>query len=279
MQFGLRIQDIIGLVLAVLIVAILISIILIIRENARERRMWREEEYEEEEPTERPVRRAVFSRVEKPQGTTPVTEKKRFFVRREKGEEEEEEAEEAVKPAMRETHEEVETVPIAEVAREEPREEPKQVILERALRKLEELGIDFGTMKPLVGEDSIHFSPLLFEIRDEVRAGKELGDVVIHTVFKSVPGYSPDEIIDRYRSGDVSVVEKLEARVKTREGRDFLIATMNLSHFEVPELDRQFRLGNLENEEYELLRALKFVDRTTKKDFARVVYTRIVGED
>jgi len=275
MQFGLRIQDIIGLVLAVLIVAILISIILIIRENARERRMWREEEYEEEEPTERPVRRAVFSRVEKSQGATPVVEKKRFFVRREKGEEEEE----AVKPATKETHGEVETVPIAEVVREEPREEPKQVVLERALRKLEDLGIDFGAMKPLVGEDSIHFSPLLFEIRDEVKAGKELGDVVIHTVFKSVPGYSPDEIIDRYRSGDVSVVEKLEARVKTREGRDFLIATMNLSHFEVPELDRQFRLGNLENEEYELLRALKFVDRTTKRDFARIVYARIVGED
>ncbi len=275
MQFGLRIQDIIGLVLAVLIVAILISIILIIRENARERRMWREEEYEEEEPQERPIRRVVFSRAGKPQGTTPVAEKKRFFVRKEKKEEEEE----AVMPAPEETHEEVETIPVAEVVREEPREEPKQVILERALRKLESLGIDFGTMKPLVGEDSIHFSPLLFEVRDEVRAGKELGDVVIHTVFKSIPGYSPDEVVDRYRSGDVSVVEKLEARVKTREGRDFLIATMNLSHFEVPELDRQFRLGNLENEEYELLRALKFVDRTTKRDFARVVYARIVGED
>lgn len=47
MEGALRIQDIIGLILAILIVAILISIILILRENARERRMWREEDYED----------------------------------------------------------------------------------------------------------------------------------------------------------------------------------------------------------------------------------------
>jgi len=102
---------------------------------------------------------------------------------------------------------------------------------------------------------------------------------VIHTVFRSLPGYSADEIVERYRSGDVSVVEKLEARVKTREGRDYLIATMNLAHFQVPELDRHFRQGNLREDEYELLKALKFVDRATKKDFARMVYARIMDED
>ena len=45
MEGALRIQDIIGLILAILIVAILISIILILRENARERRRWQEEDY------------------------------------------------------------------------------------------------------------------------------------------------------------------------------------------------------------------------------------------
>jgi uncharacterized protein YpmB len=43
MQGMLRIQDIIGLILAILIVAILISIILILRESARERKLWKEE--------------------------------------------------------------------------------------------------------------------------------------------------------------------------------------------------------------------------------------------
>ena len=51
MQGMLRIQDIIGLILAILIVAILISIILILRESARERKLWKEENEDfEEEP-------------------------------------------------------------------------------------------------------------------------------------------------------------------------------------------------------------------------------------
>ncbi|MDI3531024.1 MAG: hypothetical protein PWP60_873, partial [Candidatus Atribacteria bacterium] len=47
MDLALRVQDIIGLILAVLIVAILISIVLILRESARERRMWEESEEED----------------------------------------------------------------------------------------------------------------------------------------------------------------------------------------------------------------------------------------
>lgn len=276
MQFGLRVQDIIGLVLAVLIVAILISIILILRESARERRLWREE-YEEEEPERQQVRRVRFPQKVREEGH-PVAREEKPRVVRSKGaveEEEKEKREEKVGPPPLEEVEEVETIPVSEVKKEEP----KQVILERALRKLEDLGVDFGAMKPVFSEDVVHFSPLLWEVKEEVRSGKELGDIVIHTVFKSLPGYSPDEIVERYRSGDVSVVEKLEARVKTREGRDFLIATMNLVHFQVPELDRHFRQGNLKEEEYELLRALKFVDRATKKDFARMVYARIMDED
>ncbi|MBC7217741.1 MAG: hypothetical protein H5U36_06265 [Candidatus Caldatribacterium sp.] len=275
MQFGLRVQDIIGLVLAVLIVAILISIILILRESARERRLWREE-YEEEEPERQQVRRVRFTQKVREE-EHPVAREEKPRVVRSKGvvEEEKEKREEKVGPPLMEGVEEVETIPVSEVKKEEP----KQVVLERALRKLEDLGVDFGAMKPVFSEDVVHFSPLLWEVKEEVRSGKELGDIVIHTVFKSLPGYSPDEIVERYRSGDVSVVEKLEARVKTREGRDFLIATMNLVHFQVPELDRHFRQGNLKEEEYELLRALKFVDRATKKDFARMVYARIMDED
>lgn len=275
MQFGLRVQDIIGLVLAVLIVAILISIILILRESARERRLWREE-YEEEEPERQQVRGVRFPQKVREE-EHPVAREEKPRVVRSKGvvEEEREKREEKVGPLPMEGVEEVETIPVSEVKKEEP----KQVILERALRKLGDLGVDFGAMKPVFSEDVVHFSPLLWEVKEEVRSGKELGDIVIHTVFKSLPGYSPDEIVERYRSGDVSVVEKLEARVKTREGRDFLIATMNLVHFQVPELDRHFRQGNLKEEEYELLRALKFVDRATKKDFARMVYARIMDED
>lgn len=268
MQFGLRVQDIIGLILAVLIVAILISIILILRESARERRLWREE-YEEEEPERQTVRRTTLRRSERRETPAPVREKPHLSGHREVEEVSgEEEKREAPLP------EEVEVVSF-----EGRKEEPKQVILERALRKLEDLGVDFNAMKPVFSEDVVHFSPLLWEVKEEVRSGKELGDIVIHTVFKSLPGYSPDEVIEQYRSGDVSVVEKLEARVKTREGRDFLIATMNLAHFQVPELDRHFRQGHLKEEEYELLRALKFVDRATKKDFARMVYARIMDED
>lgn len=271
MQFGLRIQDIIGLILAVLIVAILISIILILRESARERRLWREEYEEEEELEKRPSRKVTLPKGRKREGEEAVRagEKPRIIHQKEAEEEYEEEKVEPLPP------EEVESIPVAEVRKGEP----KQVILERALRRLEDLGVDFSTMKPVFSEDVVHFSPLLWEVKEEVKSGKELGDIVIHTVFKNLPGYSPDEIIERYRSGDVSVVEKLEARVKTREGRDFLIATMNLAHFQVPELDRHFRQGNLQEEEYELLRALKFVDRVTKKDFARMVYARIMDED
>jgi|UniRef100_A0A7V3YHS1 hypothetical protein len=273
MQFGLRIQDIIGLVLAVLIVAILISIVLILRENARERRLWREEEYEEEEPEKPRLRRAVASRKE--EEPERVLRKPRFAAQREA--QREEEVAESVEPL--ESQETVETVPLEEIRSEEPKEEPRQVVLERALRKLEDLGLDFGALKPVFGEDAIHFSPLLWEVKEEVKSGRELGDIVIHTVFRSLPGYSADEIVERYRSGDVSVVEKLEARVKTRDGRNYLIATMSLAHFQVPELDRHFRQGNLREDEYELLKALKFVDRATKKDFARMVYARIMDED
>lgn len=271
MQFGLRIQDIIGLILAVLIVAILIGIILILRESARERRLWREE-YEEEEPERPPARKIAFpSRKERKEEPVEVREKPRIPWRKEVEKAEEEQEEQVAPPPP----EEVEAIALTEVRKEEP----KQVILERALRKLEDLGVDFSALKPAFGEDVVHFSPLLWEVKEEVRSGKELGDIVIHTVFKNLPGYSPDEIVERYRSGDVSVVEKLEARVKTREGRDFLIATMHLAHFQVPELDRHFRQGNLREDEYELLRALKFVDRATKKDFARMVYARIMDED
>lgn len=79
-----------------------------------------------------------------------------------------------------------------------------------------------------------------------------------------------------YRSGDVSVVEKLEARLRSKEGREFLVASIYLSHFIIPELDRLLRNGTLSGEEYNLLKALKFVDRSTKKDFARAVYAQIV---
>lgn len=153
------------------------------------------------------------------------------------------------------------------------------MVLERALRKIEELGVDINSLKPQITEDTIHFSPLLWEVREEVRAGRELGDMVIHTVFKNIPGYSRDEVVELYRSGDVSVVEKLEARVKTSVGRDYLVATLDLEHFRIPDLERLWRKRSLEDEEYELLLSLRFVDRNTKKDFARVVYARITAED
>ncbi|HOQ68091.1 MAG TPA: hypothetical protein PKU87_05590, partial [Candidatus Atribacteria bacterium] len=62
-------------------------------------------------------------------------------------------------------------------------------------------------------------------------------------------------------------------------GRDYLVATLDLEHFRILELEQLWRRGNLEDEEYELLLSLKFVDRNTKRDFARVVYARIVAED
>ena len=156
--------------------------------------------------------------------------------------------------------------------------EPRQVILERALRKIEDLGVDINSLKPQITEEVIHFSPLLWEVREEVKAGKELGDIVIHTVFKDIPGYSRDEVVELYRSGDLSVVERLESRIKT-EGTGLSGGHPDLEHFRILELEQLWRRGNLEDEEYELLLSLKFVDRNTKRDFARVVYARIVAED
>ena len=288
MEGALRIQDIIGLILAILIVAILISIILILRENARERRMWREEDYEDwrEQKSKRDF---SFSSREQ-EGVSPILEdripeeleKRRGWDalprQREVEETRKEEKKESVIPPPPEEVFTPQEEPI--IARESVRRgEPKQVVLERALRKIEELGVDINSLKPQITEDTIHFSPLLWEVREEVRAGRELGDMVIHTVFKNIPGYSRDEVVELYRSGDVSVVEKLEARVKTSVGRDYLVATLDLEHFRIPDLERLWRRRSLEDEEYELLLSLRFVDRNTKKDFARVVYARITAED
>lgn len=295
-----RIQDIIGLILAILIVAILISIILILRESARERRRWASEDEEEEEMEKRRfpfssretipkegeasgdvIRKRKWSTLS-PSG---MTEKKQEKI--EKAEEPEETVEEIVEKHPKEERviqEEIEKELIfkeTQKAKEEVKKgkEPKQVVIERALRKLENQGIDFGKLRPFVTEEMLSFSPLLWEVRDEVRSGKELGEIVVHTVFRTIPGYSGEEIVERYRSGDVSIVEKLEARIRTPEGRDFLIATLVLEYFHVPELEREMKRGNLEKEEYELLRALKFVDRSTKREFARTVYTQIMSED
>jgi len=299
-----RIQDIIGLILAILIVAILVSIILILRESARERRRWMGEEEEEEEGVEK--RRFPFpsrggNRFEGETLGEVVRKKKWGGLPRPRVTEEKEEPEEVVAevektaeepveektPHERVIQEEVErelSFPEIQKARETREEvkrgkEPNQVIVERALRKLEERGVDFGKMKPLITEEVLSFSPLLWEVKEEVRSGKELGEIVVHTVFRTIPGYSGEEIVERYRSGDVSIVEKLEARIRTPEGRDFLVATLNLEYFHVPELERELKKGNLEEEEYELLRALKFVDRSTKREFARAVYAQIVSED
>ncbi|MGQ9472736.1 MAG: hypothetical protein ACUVRN_01600 [Candidatus Caldatribacteriaceae bacterium] len=298
---GFSVQDVIGLILAILIVAILVSIILILRESARERRRWTNEEEEEGmeggkfpflsrgstrtvegEIADREVKKRKWSTLSRPEVLKKKQEK-----------EEPPESEEGVEEAAEETIEEVsreERVVQEEVARDislkgVPKEEtkrgkePKQVIVERALRKIEEQGIDFGKIRPVVTEEMISFSPLLWEVKEEVHLGKELGEIVIHTVFRTIPGYSGEEIVERYRSGDVSIVEKLEARIRTPEGRDFLVATLNLEYFHVPELERELKKGNLEREEYELLRALKFVDRNTKKEFARTVYAQIVSEE
>ena len=288
MEGALRIQDIIGLILAILIVAILISIILILRENARERRMWREEDYEDW--GERKAKKSPSFSSKGEEGVSSILEdkipeeieKRRGWdtLPRQKGVEEirkEEKKESVVPPPPEEVF-----IPQEEptIAKEPTRKgEPKQVVLERALRKIEELGLDINSLKPQITEEAIHFSPLLWEVREEVRVGRELGDMVIHTVFKNIPGYSRDEVVELYRSGDVSVVEKLEARVKTGAGRDYLVATLDLDHFRIPELERLWRKRNLEDEEYELLLSLRFVDRNTKKDFARVVYAQITTED
>lgn len=290
----LRIQDIIGLILAILIVAILISIILILRESARERRRWASEEEEEEEVEKRRfpfasrettpkegdasgdvIRRKKWSALSR----SRMTEEKQETV--EKVEEPEETVEEVIEEPPKEERVIQEEIAKELTFKEEGKKgkEPKQVVIERALRKLEDQGIDFGKLKPLVTEEMLSFSPLLWEVKDEVRSGKELGEIVVHTVFRTIPGYSGEEIVERYRSGDISIVEKLEARIRTPEGRDFLVATLGLEYFHVPELEREMKRGNLEKEEYELLRALKFVDRSTKREFARTVYTQIMSED
>ncbi|MEN3187280.1 MAG: hypothetical protein ABDK94_00655, partial [Atribacterota bacterium] len=275
-----RIQDVIGLILAILIVAILISIILILRESARERRRWTSEEEEEEEVGKR---RFPFPPREATRGASEVSGeairegKWGALPRPRVTEEEQETVEEVVKeypkkgyPVQEETEKEL-TLKENQRVGEEVRKgkEPKQVVIERALRKLENQGIDFGKLKSLVTEEMLSFSPLLWEVKEEVRSGKELGEIVIHTVFRTIPGYSGEEIVERYRSGDISIVEKLEARIRTPEGRDFLVATLSLEYFHVPELEREMKRGSLEKEEYELLRALKFVDRSTKREFAR----------
>jgi len=257
MEGALRIQDIIGLILAILIVAILISIILILRENARERRMWREEDYEDWREKKAKKSPSFSSKGEEGEGVSSILEdkipeeieKRRGWdtLPRQKGVEEirkEEKKESVVPPPPEEvfTPQEEPTI-----AKEPTRKgEPKQVVLERALRKIEELGLDINSLKPQITEEAIHFSPLLWEVREEVRVGRELGDMVIHTVFKNIPGYSRDEVVELYRSGDVSVVEKLEARVKTGVGRDYLVATLDLDHFRIPELERLWRKRNLE---------------------------------
>ncbi len=288
MEGALRIQDIIGLILAILIVAILISIILILRENARERRRWQEEDYGDWR--DRKAKRNLSFSSGEEEGVSTVfedripeeLEKKKGWEslprQREVEETREEKKKERVVPPP---PEEVFTPPEEPVIAGEPtrKGEPRQVILERALRKIEDLGVDINSLKPQITEEVIHFSPLLWEVREEVKAGKELGDIVIHTVFKDIPGYSRDEVVELYRSGDLSVVERLESRIKTGVGRDYLVATLDLEHFRILELEQLWRRGNLEDEEYELLLSLKFVDRNTKRDFARVVYARIVAED
>ncbi len=293
-----RIQDIIGLILAILIVAILVSIILILRESARERRRWVDEEEEEEGGKER--KRQFFTKPweahrGKSEASLEIEAKKRWSSlpreRKERdwreigGEEGIEEVVEEVVKEERVIQEEKVTKSVFSEEQVEEKEkipkgkEPKQVILERALRKIEGWGVDFAKLKPVITEDMLVFSPLLWEVRGEVRSGKELGEIVVHTVFRTIPGYSGEEIVERYRSGDVSIVEKLEARIRTPEGRDFLVATLSLDYFHIPELEREVKKGNLDREEYELLRALKFVDRVTKKEFARTVYAQIMSEE
>ncbi|MCX7668070.1 MAG: hypothetical protein N2Z84_03965, partial [Atribacterota bacterium] len=224
-----RIQDIIGLILAILIVAILISIILILRESARERRRWVSEEEEEEEVEKgAEKRRFPFSSREVTRGEggvsgevirkkkwsalprPMVTEEKEEVI--EKAEVPEEKTEEEIEEHRREERviqEEVEkelAFKESQKTKEEGKKgkEPKQVVIERALRKLEDQGIDFGKLKPFVTEEMLSFSPLLWEVKEEVRSGKELGEIVVHTVFRTIPGYSGEEIVERYRSGAVS---------------------------------------------------------------------------
>jgi len=292
MEGALRVQDIIGLVLAILIVAILISIILILRESARERKMWKEEQ---EEFPEKPKLSQYFtsrgrtkprrqSGVDQQTLLEDIEKRKKWqtLPREEKKEE----------PLAKDlTPPEEETVPPLEVGQqfsekekipiEEPikKREPKRVILEQALEKLRNFNLDIANIPLVLDEESVHFSPMLWEVKEEVSQGKELGDIVIHTVFQSLPGYSGEEVIELFRSGDVSVVDRLEARVRTAEGRSFLVASLELDRFRIPQLDRLLQQGFISEDEYQLVRAFKFVDRNTKKEFARTVYSRIVGEE
>ncbi|GEM_PF-469521 len=336
---GLRVQDIIGLILAILIVAILISIILILRESSREKRMWQQDDYDEYEETKKPRSRMNLERKQgvkfsRPSASVPSQKKeetptseletkrkwgriprerdfpreqeqaregektvqeRRPLWKRTTGDEEvviekvtprpshptqPPEKEEAVSPPppQWEKEEEKEVPSRVPLEEERPHREPRQAVLERALKKLQETGIEIRALKVGLGEENIDFSPLLWEAREEVKAGKNIGDIVIHTVFKNIPGRSGEDVVELYRSGDVSVVDRLEAKVRTAEGRDYLVASLYLSHFRIPELSRLTRNGTLTEEELEVLAALKFVDRSTKKDFARAVYSRIMNE-
>ncbi|WP_218112401.1 hypothetical protein [Atribacter laminatus] len=304
----LRIQDIIGLILAILIVAILISIILILRESARERKLWKEENEDfEEEPkikkrlfTEKKINFPIKARPTPPtmENDLKEIEEKRLWQRipREKELPQEEvrlKKDFVVPPEQKmsfenqemEQFETEERYVEPEKEKEAPKiplvdqkktQEPRQAIIERGLKKLQELSLDAKNIKVNLTEETIDFSPLLWDVKEKVQSGEPLGDIVIHTVFKSIPGLSGEDVIEMYRSGDVSVVEKLEARLRSREGREFLVASLYLSHFIIPDLDRLLRNGTLSGEEYNLLKALKFVDRSTKKDFARAVYAQIV---
>ncbi|MBP8933029.1 MAG: hypothetical protein KBG67_01195 [Candidatus Atribacteria bacterium] len=308
MQGMLRIQDIIGLILAILIVAILISIILILRESARERKLWKEEnEDSEEEPkikrrlfTEKKINFPIRGKSAPPTAENELKEieEKRQWQRipreKELPQEEVKIKKEYVAPPETkigfenqdirhfETEEiygkpeEEKVIPKIPLVDQKKPQEPRQAIIERGLKKLQEFNLDAKNLKINLSEETIDFSPLLWDIKEKIQSGEPLGDIVIHTVFKIIPGLSGEDVIEMYRSGDVSVVEKLEARLRSKEGREFLVASIYLSHFIIPELDRLLRNGTLSGEEYNLLKALKFVDRSTKKDFARAVYAQIV---
>ncbi len=308
MQGMLRIQDIIGLILAILIVAILISIILILRESARERKLWKEENEDfEEEPkikkrlfTEKKINFPIKARPSSPvvENDLKEIEEKRQWQRipreKELAQEEVRLKKDFIAPSepklssenkdlkqfeTEEIYNEPETekvIPKIPLVDQKRPQEPRQAIIERGLKKLQEFNLDAKNLKINLNEETIDFSPLLWDIKEKVQSGEPLGDIVIHTVFKSIPGLSGEDVIEMYRSGDVSVVEKLEARLRSKEGREFLVASLYLSHFIIPDLDRLLRNGSLSGEEYNLLKALKFVDRSTKKDFARAVYAQIV---
>ncbi len=311
MQGMLRIQDIIGLILAILIVAILISIILILRESARERKLWKEENEDfEEEPK---IKKRLFAEKKinfplKTKAAPPPTEsdlreleKKRKWqniphdkeLPEREGVRVKKEYTIPAEPKINLEEKDFKSVSSSELLgvtgdekvtpripliEQKKTQEPRQAILERGLKKIQEYNLDAKNLKINLTEETIDFSPLLWDIKEKIQSGQPMGDIVIHTVFKNIPGLSGEDVIEQYRSGDVSVVEKLEARIRSKEGREFLVASLYLSNFQLPELDRLLRNGTLSNDEYQLLKAFKFVDRTTKKEFARTVYARIVEE-